>query len=517
MLDDLEMQADVKAVSKAVGKAKNKLLGQGSYGCVYYPGISCSGKMNKKKTVTKLQEISFYSVNEITVGKYIKKHVPKYSSMYAPIIKHCVVSFQTIHKSELNIFDCKTLFPDGTNSNSSYYENDYHYSDYKAYINSASNGYNDRLDSNSERFKSKLNTKYYLMYMNYVVNKTFKKYFEGYKLFHVYVVNLIKTSLYIIKSLGLLVSVNIIHNDLHVNNILINLKNGKPIIIDFGLSMFYDKCFKYQKKTIDFEYLKYLLFDFREDQYHIILEKRFLSFITNNNSDQYNVSISTNFARNDLTQSIIDIFIVDAYDSISNQNVIPFNKVELAEYYKSLKEFYYQFLNKHKYPNYSVIISYLLTFIFKYTDLYSIVFDIFYIHKSTPFIKGSERESESNEEVKVSGNGIYKEDFREEDSLKYGSSKPLFDFFMVLFKKNLHPKPLMRLQSSELTKISNYIIETIKKSKTVVSDSIFIKDLGEFLVSESINPKIIFNKKFAYLDFGSILNNELFEYVKKHF
>lgn len=272
-----------------------------------------------------------------------------------------------------------------------------------------------------------------------------------------------------------------------------------------------------KKKTIDFEYLKYLLFDFREDQYHIILEKRFLSFITNNKSGKYNVTISTNFARNDLTQSIIDLFIADAYDSISNQYVIPFNKVELAEYYKSLKEFYYQFLNKHKYPNYSVIISYLLTFIFKYTDLYSIVFDIFYIHKSTPFIKGSERESESNEEVKVSGNGIYKEDFREEDSLKYGSSKPLFDFFMVLFKKNLHPKPLMRLQSSELTKISNYIIETIKKSKTVVSDSIFIKDLGEFLVSESINPKIIFNKKFAYLDFGSILNNELFEYVKKHF
>ena len=528
MLDDLEMKADVKAdvkaLGKAVGKSKNKLLGQGSYGCVYYPGISCSGKMNKKKTVTKLQEISFYSVNEINTGKYIKKHIPKYSLMYAPIVKHCVVSFQTIHKSELNIFDCKTLFPDDTNSNSSYYENDYHYSDY---INSASNGYNDRLDSNSERFKSKLNTKYYLMYMNYVVNKTFKKYFEGYKLFHVYVVDLIKTSLYIIKSLGLLVSVNIIHNDLHVNNILINLKNRKPIIIDFGLSMFYDKCFKYQTKTIDFEYLKYLLFDFREDQYHIILEKRFLSFITNNKSDKYNVTISTNFARNDLTQSIIDLFIADAYDSISNQYVIPFNKVELAEYYKSLKEFYYQFLNKHKYPNYSVIISYLLTFIFKYTDLYSIVFDIFYINKSIPFVKRSESKSESeseseskedfSEQVKVGGNGIYKEDFREEDSLKYSSSKPLFDFFMVLFKKNLHPKPLMRLQSSELTKISNYIIETIKKSKTVVSDSIFIKDLGEFLVSESINPKIIFNKKFAYLDFGSILNNELFEYVKKHF
>jgi hypothetical protein len=75
----------------------------------------------------------------------------------------------------------------------------------------------------------------------------------------------------------------------------------------------------------------------------------------------------------------------------------------------------------------------------------------------------------------------------------------------------------MRLHSSEITKISHYIIETIKKSETVVDDSIFIKDFGEFLVSHSINPKIIFTKKFAYLDFRTILNNDVFDFVKKHF
>ena len=246
--------------------------------------------------------------------------------------------------------------------------------------------------------------------------------------------------------------------------------------------------------------------------------------------------------KNELTQSIIDLFITDAYESISKQYVIPFTKVELADYYKYLKQFYYQFLNKHKYPNYSVIISYLLKFLFKYTDLYSIVFDIYYIHKSTPFIedakgkgKGKEREDSDNvnayyyerdthrEDVKVGGYSIYKdeeddsrEDFKE-DSLKYSSYKPLFDFFMVLLKKNLHPLPLMRLQNSEITKIFNYIIETIKKSETIVDDSIFIKDLGEFLVSQSINPKTIFNKKFAYLDFSTILNNDVFDFVKKNF
>ena len=39
-------------------------LGQGSYGCVYYPGIDCKGKKNKKTTVTKIQEI---------IGSFIKK------------------------------------------------------------------------------------------------------------------------------------------------------------------------------------------------------------------------------------------------------------------------------------------------------------------------------------------------------------------------------------------------------------------------------------------------------------
>jgi len=291
--------------------------------------------------------------------------------------------------------------------------------------------------------------------------------------------------------------------------------------------MFYTKCFKYQNKSINFEYLKYLLFDFKEDQYHIILEKRFISFITNNKSNQYSVNIATNFVKNELTQSIIDMFINDAYDSISKQYVIPFNKVELAEYYKSLKQFYYQFLNKNKYPNYSVIISYLLKFLFKYTDLYSIVFDIYYINKATSFVKDEQRkgrgkEGEGNyekdvvrEDITVGGDGIYKE--AETYGLKYSGSKPFFDFFMALLKKNLHPQPSMRLHSSELTKITNYIIEIIKQSETVVDINIFIKDFGEFLVSQSINPKIMLTKKFAYLDFSTILNNDVFDFVKKHF
>ena len=37
--------------------SKSEFLGEGSYGCVYYPGITCNGKKNKKKLITKIQEI----------------------------------------------------------------------------------------------------------------------------------------------------------------------------------------------------------------------------------------------------------------------------------------------------------------------------------------------------------------------------------------------------------------------------------------------------------------------------
>ena len=331
--------------------------------------------------------------------------------------------------------------------------------------------------------------------MNYIRNQTIKSYFKNFNNFDIYSVGLIKSYFIIIKSIGILINNKIIHNDLHVNNILINLKNNKPIIIDFGLGIFFDRCFEYKKQFINFEYLKNTLFDFRDDQYHVLLEKRFVSFIIYNNSYYYKANISENSKTNELTLSIIDMFIKDSYETIANQKVIPFNNVELAEYYKYLKQFYYQFLNKHKYPNYSVIVVYLLNFLLMYTDLYSIVFDIFYIHFSMKF-ETNNSNSNSN-----SNNG----------------SKLFFDFFLQLFKKNLHPNPLMRLQHNQINKIFTYIIHAIKQSNASISYNVFIKELNDFMISQSINPKILFHKTFAVIDFHTIFNKDVYYFVKQNF
>ena len=52
---------------------KQKFLGEGSYGCVWKPGITCSGNSLKdKELVTKITEKNFYSTNELQIGNSLK-------------------------------------------------------------------------------------------------------------------------------------------------------------------------------------------------------------------------------------------------------------------------------------------------------------------------------------------------------------------------------------------------------------------------------------------------------------
>ena len=51
----------------------SKLLSQGGFGCVFFPGISCDGKSQTNKSiVTTLQKKDLTADNEINIGKLIK-------------------------------------------------------------------------------------------------------------------------------------------------------------------------------------------------------------------------------------------------------------------------------------------------------------------------------------------------------------------------------------------------------------------------------------------------------------
>jgi hypothetical protein len=75
----------------------------------------------------------------------------------------------------------------------------------------------------------------------------------------------------------------------------------------------------------------------------------------------------------------------------------------------------------------------------------------------------------------------------------------------------------MRLQYTELIHIYHHIMNYMKHYETIINYEIFIKDFRAFLISKSIDPKIVFFKKFAHIDFKSIINPSVFEFVKNHF
>jgi hypothetical protein len=76
---------------------------------------------------------------------------------------------------------------------------------------------------------------------------------------------------------------------------------------------------------------------------------------------------------------------------------------------------------------------------------------------------------------------------------------------------------LIILLASQINKIFTYIIRSIKKFNSVISYDVFIKELNDFLISQSINTKILFHKTFASIDFHTIFNKDVYYFVKQNF
>jgi serine/threonine protein kinase len=463
---------------------KDGFLGEGSYGCVYYPGIDCKGKKNTKKTVTKVQEINFYSKNEKSIGFYIKNNIKNFKNYFSCIVKACIVKFDIVEKSHLNLKKCNTLFEDYNSSianvlNYTYDTNTYSNYDY----------------ANSNDSKSQVNNQYYLMYSYYIKNKSLKEYYSTSTNYANCVISILNNFSYLLASLMLLNKHKIIHNDLHVNNVVINLKTNKPIILDFGLSFLINKCYKLNKNAIDFYTLKKFIFDFRLDHYHINIEKRFICFCVYNTSDEFYSIIDTDDAANLLTKTNIDFFINDSYDSIANNNEISkfFSSYELSEYKKALQQFYYKFYNKTDYPTYASIVKYLLDFVYAYNDLYSLTIDLLYIYDNNKLLMENSATYENN------------------------NFKIMLDFFIQLYKKVLYPDPTMRLKLSEVYNIYMFIVNYIKNIDTnegTKYNAHFIIAFTKYLKSKSISIEVVFNKKFAFMNFNLICTKSMFEFIK---
>lgn len=171
----------------------SKLLSQGGFGCVYYPGIDCSGNPEKNPNiVTKLQKMDFNAQNEIDVGKLIK-NIVNYQLFYIPIIKHCPIKLSLIDKTALE--QCEVV----TNNS---------------------------------------NIEYVIMDMNFIENYPFYEFLtDASKNKKNIILNILDTYNFLCNSIKTLVSQKIVQFDLKSENILYSKKTQNPLIIDFGISI----------------------------------------------------------------------------------------------------------------------------------------------------------------------------------------------------------------------------------------------------------------------------------------
>lgn len=171
----------------------SKLLSQGGFGCVYYPGIACSGKRDPRKTiVTKLQKSGFNASNEVYIGGLIKK-IPDYELFYLPVIESCPVNIRNIDR-EL-ITECQVVA------------------------------------------KSQ-DVPFVLMSIPYVSNRAFFDVVADKSLGRKQVIaTLARTYSYLLTAIKNLVEIGVVQFDLKGDNILYNLATKDPQIIDFGISL----------------------------------------------------------------------------------------------------------------------------------------------------------------------------------------------------------------------------------------------------------------------------------------
>tara|TARA_B100000902_G_scaffold363765_1_gene383232 strand:+ start:154 stop:1275 length:1122 start_codon:yes stop_codon:yes gene_type:complete len=184
-----------------------ELISKGSYGCVY-KGIKCNERDKlKKDEISKLQVINKFSAKEMRISEKIIKDIKDHKKYYAPIINSCRANLMEIKE---DIKDCDVL----ENENDGFILNKMRYVGDKTLIKKL---FETKKGSGDELF--------------------LRQYFNTYiKLFD---------------SIKKLNDIGIIHMDLKGNNVM--YLSGRPIIIDFGLSLDMDRI-KKDKEDVFFIY-----------------------------------------------------------------------------------------------------------------------------------------------------------------------------------------------------------------------------------------------------------------------
>ena len=217
-----------------------KLVNQGAYGCLYHPGLRCNGSpMDDLRYATKLVVQDEVAENEVAVGNAVK-NIVNYSVNFVPVINTCVVNLAKVRRGNPHELD--------------------------------------RCDVISESAKK---TKFVLMKMPYIDSLYFYDYIGSMGRNKKKIISCIfDTYTYLIESIERLVEHGIVHYDLKLQNILMNLKTDTPIIIDFGLSMIIPKKINVGSSFWQLHFYKYA------PEYHVWpLEAHVINYLWNKAPD----------------------------------------------------------------------------------------------------------------------------------------------------------------------------------------------------------------------------------------
>lgn len=182
---------------------ETELVNQGAYGCVYYPGMHCNGKtMDNLRYATKLVVHDEVAENEVAVGNIVKGIV-NYGVNFVPVIDTCVVSLEKVRRHNPHALNKCEIAPAKKMNN-----------------------------------KKKPDPKFILMKMPYIDSLYFYDYVTAMGNNKKKIISCIfDTYSYLIESIERLGEHAVVHYDLKMQNILMNLKTDMPVIIDFGLSI----------------------------------------------------------------------------------------------------------------------------------------------------------------------------------------------------------------------------------------------------------------------------------------
>ena len=443
-------------------RIKHKFLGQGSYGCTIKPGLDCKGKTNKYAyKVNKIQEVNFNSKNEIEISDAVKK-IKGYKKRFVPVLKSCIVKFNQIEPSKDIVTNCES----------------------------------ENLFSSNPEDNGFIKNEYYMFYMRYVKGEGLKNSLLSSKTVDLFFDKFFYNLYYLLNSIYLLNENKIVHNDLHYNNIMVETSTNTPLLIDFGLSFKYKSLFK-NSYGFDYRHMRKYFFDWRDGMYWQLMEKKFISFIIDNHSTYFRSYVDSDYAENQLTKEIIDIFVNDAFNSFFDEveTKILFEENEFQEFFKVLKNFYYRFLpSNSKYKYYSNIIEELLPFVLKFNDLHSVTCCFIQIfHKKI------------NEEVSKKNN-----------SVKY---IVIYNFIKSLFKKVYYPDPNYRLSIYQFISIFSFVFKFCQNIDVKnLKDKNYVRDFNisfkSLLNDLSIDYNLFFDKNYSYIDFDQLLEKENIMLIK---